>query len=239
MSKKSQPPQIYKTETQLKEEARAKQEAEAEASAAMPKSELQKKHEDFWYHYKWHTIAGVFAAFLLIFFIKDTVFRPKPDATVVIVTARYFVDGEIEKLSSVLEGFAYDFNNDKKILISTDLISLPVTDDETGQTGMQAFDPTGGQQDMASAMKLMAVLAANSDPIYLLDDAAYNYIFNMGKGEDGNGADDVYETFSVPAEKLGGEAAEAFKGMRFYLRTSYSDEIYYEYCKQLLMQLDK
>lgn len=239
MPKKSQPPQVYKTETQLKEEAAVKKAAEAEAEAAVQKSELQKKHENFWYHYKWHTIAGVFAAFMLIFFVKDTVFRLRPDATVVIVTNSYLVDGEIENLSSVLEGYATDFNGDKKIVISTDFISLPSVEGETGQNKTQVLDPTGGQQDMANAMKLMAVLAANSDPIYLLDEAAYNYISNMGKDEDGEVTGDAFEAFSVPVEKLGGDAADAFKGMCFYLRATYSDENYYEYCKQLLMQLDK
>lgn len=238
MPKKNRTQQVYKTESQLKEEAIVKHAAEAEALATENKSELQKKRENFWYHYKWHTIAAIFAAVLLTFFIKDTVFRTKPDVTIVIVSGGYLGEYELSLLTDALEGYATDFNDDKKISVSTDFISLPPTEDEAGQNESPTPDLTGGQQDMASMMKLMAVIAAGSDPIYLLDESAYDYISGMGKNEEGYVADNAFEAFSVPAEKLGGEAV-AIRGMRFYLRSSCNDEAYYEYCKQLLENIDR
>lgn len=236
MPKKAQPPQIYKTESQLKEEARARHAAEAEAEALVHKSELQKKRENFWYHYKWHTIVGSIAAILLVFFIKDMAFRTRPDTTIIVVSGSFVSDDALESLTTALEEFAPDFNGDGKVMVACDFISLPVLDDESAQETPPAPDLTGGQQDMGNAMKLMTVLAASSEPIYLLDEAAYNYISAMGQGEEPDTDISVFEAFSVPSntENLNYEGVAELADMRFYLRSYYSDESYYEYCKQLL-----
>lgn len=240
MPKKAQSPKIYKTESQLKEEAQVKHAAEAEAEALAHKSELQKKRENYWYHYKWHTIGGLVAAFLLVFFIKDMFFRTLPDTSIVVVSGSYVSDDALESMTTALQEFATDFNSDGKIVVAYDFISLPAFANEAAQEAPAVPDLTGGQQDMGNAMKLMTVIAANSDPIYLLDEAAYDYITGIGQDENPSEDERIFEAFSVPADtkKLDYEGAAELNGMRFYLRSNYSDNAYFEYCKQLLLAID-
>ena len=77
--------EVFKTEDQLKAEAKARIAAEqAQLDAAAPKSERQKKRENFWYHYKWHSIGGAFLALLLVFFLRDFL-QPRPDVTLIMI----------------------------------------------------------------------------------------------------------------------------------------------------------
>lgn len=241
MSSKKQPQEVFKTESQLKEEAAVKHAAEAEAAAKLHKTEFQKKRENYWYHYKWHTIAGIVGIFLLVFFIKDMFFRTKPDATIVVVNSSYITAEALEGLSAALQEHTTDLNGDGKIIIATDYIALPKLDDGSEQGADATYTPdlTGGQQDMGYAMKLMAVIAAGSDPIYLLDEDAHAYLTAIGQGDDPNSAYDIFEKFIVPvnATTLDFEGAAQLDDMAFYLRVDFGDESYYEYCKQLLQAI--
>ncbi len=232
-------PEQFKTEDQLKAEAKARQAAEAKIIASKPKSALVQKRENFWYHYKWHTIASVFAVVLLSFFAKDMFFTPKPDATIVFISADYVDPAAVDTLAKKIEETAPDFNGDKKVLITVDSISMPSdaakpldTSGSTsqGDTAPPTPDLTGGQADYANSMKLVAVIASGVDPLDLLDDAAYQYI--LGRGE---GSEDIFAT-SFPAEQLG---VPQFNGMNFYLRSGDQSKEYYKYCEKLMTLLNR
>ena len=180
---------VYKTEETLKQEARDRL-AEQERIEAQkpPQSERGKKIDNYIYHYKWHTIIAVIGLFLIIFFVRDTVFRPKPDLTVVVATSRFMAQSENDALQSALERIAGDFNGDGKILVNLDSINLPIASmmDSVGETAEDdaLYDfGTGNDPEMmqASMMKLMAVISAASDPLYLLDDDLYEYITAMSR----------------------------------------------------------
>lgn len=208
----------YKTEEQLKQEAKKRRVAEAAAAAARPESKLKQKRENFWYHYKWHTIVGVTVVVLAVFFIRDMFFHPNPDATIIMVSESYYSMDDIDAVAAAIE----EKTGGASVII--DYIALPSTSEE-GQA-------MGGSQDYANNMKLVTVTAANIDPIYLLDEAAYSFFMEMGRQEDGEpAADNIFDPKSVPAERLG----EEYEGLRFYLRRyACKDEDYYERCKELL-----
>lgn len=226
MSDKSR--EVYKTEEELKREARIRRENEAKLAAEKPKSKLELKRENFWYHYKWHTVIGATALILAAFFVKDMFFRTRPDATIVMVSEEYFSAESVELMGMEIGRAASDFNGDKKVYIAVDSIMLPGGGEEAEMDG---------RQDYASIMKLSAVLSAGIDPVYLLDEAAYRYIVGMGM-QDGDApeTDNVFCAGSVPAEALG---HPEFSGMRFYLRKTGKDEKYYKYCEELIKTIGR
>lgn len=118
---------VYKTEEMLKQEARERFEEEARLEALKPpQSTRKKKIDNFIYHYKWQTAAIVIGALLAALFLRDTLFRPKPDMMLIIATSRYIPEYETAALQTALEKHMGDFNGDGKVLLSLDPIYLPL-----------------------------------------------------------------------------------------------------------------
>lgn len=229
----SAPAQGYKTEDHLKAEAKARREAELKRMAACPPDPAAQKRENFWYHYKWHTIVIILFVIILSFFTKDLFFRTKPDATIIMVSRQYYPQESLDDLARALELAAADFNGDKKVSILVDSILLP----SGGEQQEDAGAVMNGQQEYASSVKLFSVVAAASDPIYLLDSEAYACMMDMA------GEDSIFIPDSVSASGLAfqdAQNAELFSAMRFYLRDAALREknpAYYRYCEALLQSI--
>jgi hypothetical protein len=207
----------YKTEEQLKREAKARSEAEANA-APRQVSERAKKAENFWYHYKWHSIAAAALVFLGAFFVRDVFFRPRPDAVVVMVTELPFASDSIDRLEAALIELAPPNEKGKK-LVAVDYINFS-----------PANEAAMSEMAMATQMKLMAVMAAGTEYVYLLDEGAYGYITRMG--ESGS----IFEEASVPAELLGLEEP-GFESLAFHMRAGAEDDENYMYAKALMKNI--
>jgi hypothetical protein len=80
---------------------------------------------------------------------------------------------------------------------------------------------------MASQMKLMAVLAAGTEYIYLLDESSHGYITGMSGSDEGA----IFKAESVPAQVLG---VEGFEGLTFYIRPSEKADEKTMYAKELM-----
>jgi hypothetical protein len=206
--------EAYKTEEQLKQEAKARSEAEANA-APRQISERAKKAENFWYHYKWHSIAAAALVFLGAFFVRDVFFRPRPDAVVVMVTELPFASDSVDRLEAALTELAPPNEKGKK-LVTVDYINFA-----------PGNDAAMSEMAMASQMKLMAVRAAGTEFIFLLDENTYGYIARM----DESGS--IFGEASVPAEKLGLEEP-GIEGLAFYMRVGAEDDKNYMYAKALI-----
>lgn len=221
--------EIYKTEDEIKEEAKLRRKQEEQLSAARkPDSPSKKKLDNYWYHYKWHTIAGIAILLMAVMFLRDMVFRTQPDATIIMISEEYYFTGELEELQQQLEQSAWDRNGDGKVSIQIDFINLPAEND----------DGTAASQDAyATQMKLVTVVAAGLDPLYLLDESAYNWLMKMGaqgEDEDEAEADSVFIPDVAPADKYG------MAGMKFYLRSDLgSGQEYHQYCMELLQALNR
>ena len=195
---------VFKTEEMLKQEARERLvEQEKLIASKPPPSVRRSKFDNYIYHYKWHTIVACIGVLLLVFFIRDTVFRPKPDLSLVIATSRFITQAETEALQAALGNITGDLNGDGRVLVNLDSINLPITSimEDLNNAGMQddeeSFDissATDPEMMQASMMKLMAIIAAGTDTLFLLDDEVYDYITMMSEpsvedGEGGGGAD--------------------------------------------------
>ena len=82
----------------------------------MEKSKISKWLENYWYHYKWHTFAGIFAAVVVIIAITSLFGRYEYDVNVVYAGSHAFVGDEKEKLQNDIAAFAEkDTTNNGKI----------------------------------------------------------------------------------------------------------------------------
>ena len=214
---------IFKTEEMLKQEAHERLAEQNRLDALKPPPSVRRsKFDNYMYHYKWHTIISIIGAILIVFLVRDTLFRPKPDLTLVIAASRYLMQTETDALQAALGKYVGDINGDGRILVNIDSIHLPIASIlEDAGGGINSFggedgsDGSGGdnaQQNetesfdaasisdpemiQASMMKLMAIIAAGTDTLFLLDDDLYVYITGMAgppiEDEDisnGNGAD--------------------------------------------------
>lgn len=209
--------QTYKTEDEIKQEARLRREQEAaDAATKKPESKRKTKFDNYWYHYKWHTIAGVVALLLVCLFISDTFLREKPDATIVMVSDRYFAPDETDAIRKNLEQIAWDRNGDGRVYILIDSNHLAPDIDSPNES------------DYAAQMKLVAVVAAGAEPLYLIDEAAYDRLMQMSGQTEDSPDIEVFVPESVPADKFG--AAD----MTLYMRYGKDDDAYYQYCMELL-----
>lgn len=264
MKKKQESTAYFKTEDQLKEEAKRRAAEQARMQALKPQPSAKKKKADnFWYHYKWHTVGGILALLLIAFFAKDVIFRTDPDATIILATSRAMPMEATEALQTALEAVAWDYNGDGKVSIAVDAIYMPVDTGEAAETesGEAGID-VGGQSDYASVMKLTTVVAAAMDPIYLLDDDLYAYMLQMAAGseqdDEGNivpNAPTEEDAFAIfeRLEVAGGDVRIPFAatamadnaqlaplaGAGFSLRIQTGDKNtdYQDYCRSLLEAL--
>ena len=127
-----------------------------------PKPEAPKtprgKIENFWYHYKWHTIAIFAAAVILSVMIGQLVTRDNPDYMVILATQTFVPDAAKDKISSELQKYGRDIDGDGKIEVTIDSISL-ANDSQLGS---------------ANQMKFITHLSAVDVMFYIMDKETYD-----------------------------------------------------------------
>lgn len=113
--------------------------------------------ENYWYHYKWHTIAGIFILMLLLITLKDCTSRVVSDLSVLYVTDHQMLTTEEqEELKAFLQPLAEDVNGDGEV----NIILTPMAIPETPQSEM----------DMGMQQRFMVELAAGESTLYLFDE---------------------------------------------------------------------
>ncbi|MBE6671653.1 MAG: hypothetical protein E7593_05570 [Ruminococcaceae bacterium] len=81
--------------------------------------------DNFWYHYKWHTIIAVFAAVFLCVGIGQMLGKEKVDAYIMYAGPTSFFPNEIEQIQDSFENIVPDFNGDgKKVVEFIDITVL-------------------------------------------------------------------------------------------------------------------
>ncbi|MDD2361985.1 MAG: hypothetical protein PHH84_03365 [Oscillospiraceae bacterium] len=133
-----------------------------EELAPPPKPEPPKtprgKIENYWYHYKWHTIAAVLIIIVSSVLIGQIVTKDSPDYTVVLATQNYVSDITRERLESELEAYGRDIDGDGKVEVMIDAISF------TADT----------QYGLANSTKFIAHLAAADIMLFIIDKESYD-----------------------------------------------------------------
>lgn len=146
-----------------------------------PKFGTQKWFENYWYHYKWHTIAGLFILFMAVTLIRDMVTREKYDAEMM-MTGQAYVDYTVsERMSLLLSQYAEDYDKNGEINVGIFANTFPA-------------DAAQAEMMMAAQTKLMAELSDGRSMVMILDDYTYSLI------DDGN-EDGFFVDISVYSDK--------------------------------------
>lgn len=132
------------------------------------KKDFKSIRENFWYYYKYHTLAVLFVLFMIGLFIKDKSSQIHYDYKVAVLTEQTIPEQELKKLEKSFESVAVDLNKNGKIQVE---ILNYVTAKE------KAANP---QEEMASQTKLMGDMEAGDSMIYIYSDGAYSLYKNQG-----------------------------------------------------------
>lgn len=131
----------------------------------MDKAQFKKKWENYWYYYKWHTIAGIFVLMLVIIFVKDFVTKEKYDATIMLATSYYVDDTRLDNLKDTLEDYFPDIDGNGEVNLAITPIYI-----EGGEGGQ----PTDAEYAYAMQMKMLSEVSVNSSLIVIFDDGFTN-----------------------------------------------------------------
>lgn len=83
-------------------------------TAVMPKT-FTEKWENFWFHYKWHTIAVIFITIAIAIIITQCTTRTKYDLKLVFFTYNPVLESQIVPIAEYFENYAEDTNKDGEI----------------------------------------------------------------------------------------------------------------------------
>lgn len=127
----------------------------------MDSETAKKKWENYWYYYKWHTLAGIFVLIVLIVSIKSCIARIDPDISIILRTDFYVTEDTQAKLKSAFTQYCKDYNGDKRVEVYISSFYFP--------TDKSKVDP---QMQMANQQKLIAQIASG-EAIVIAGDKAY------------------------------------------------------------------
>ena len=132
----------------------------------VPKT-FKQKWKNYWYHYKGTTWLTVFILVLVVWFIHDMFFSPKPDLSIGIATytgVSYFTDD----ISEDLGAYAGDYNEDGQVLISA---------------SESYFNMEDAEMVSAYYQKFIAEISGGSELVFILDDFTYDVVLDNTEGE--------------------------------------------------------
>ena len=132
----------------------------------VPKT-FKQKWKNYWYHYKGTTWLTVFILVLVVWFIHDMFFSPKPDLSIGIATytgVSYFT----EDISEDLGAYAGDYNEDGQVLISA---------------SESYFNMEDAEMVSAYYQKFIAEISGGSELVFILDDFTYDVVLDNTEGE--------------------------------------------------------
>ena len=123
------------------------------------------KYQQFKDYYRIPVISGLIILVFAVSILKTTVFKPKPDASILLAASRDVSQDFITLFESFFAQTGLDFNGDGKCLMELN----PVTYNEA----TMKTDPNMG---MAMQAKLMGSLSTAESIIQIVDDYMYDYL---------------------------------------------------------------
>jgi len=76
------------------------------------------KWENYWYHYKWHTLGGIFLVAVLAVMLGHLLVRNTPDYRVLLLTERAYTTQEVDALELLLTPYGEDLDGDGQVEIT-------------------------------------------------------------------------------------------------------------------------
>lgn len=130
-----------------------------------PKEKLQ----NYWYHFKWHTIAGVLLIAILSVLIVQCASRQNYDFITVVYTHTPIESGRMEKIEEYLERFGEDIDGDGKV--SIEVVNCSFADTQSNSMTNQA-----------AVAKVQSMIAAEPKAVlYIVDKKAVNTLNSLNE----------------------------------------------------------
>ena len=164
--------------------------------------------DNFWYHYKWHVIIGLFVIVFLVVAIGQMIDKDKVDAYVMYAGPTSFMPSEIDEMQNAFREIMPDLNGDgKKIVEFINIVHM--TDEDIENNKKQAEkDGVEYKPDLEfiaqQKQKLKLQLAAGDAYILLLDPDAYSEDYEVGMYE-------KLETIGIESEFANDDSSIKFK----------------------------
>lgn len=86
---------------------------------------FQKKLENYWFYYKWHTLGGIFLITVIIYLTINYFSKVEPDINVLLKTNNPVSIEMLDKLETVFQQYCGDYNKDKNIVVSVEALCIP------------------------------------------------------------------------------------------------------------------
>ncbi len=128
-----------------------------------PPKTPKEKMQNFWFHYKWHTIGSVFLVVVLTILTVQMVTRTKYDMEIVMFSYSPMVDVYSESIGDYFEEYATDLNGDGEVNI---------------QVINCSFDNNGNNVQYRNTVltKLQSIIAADQSALlYITDEESYEF----------------------------------------------------------------
>lgn len=162
--------------------------------AVLPKT-FKEKLQNYWFHFKWHTIGIVFTLIVLIVLITQCSGRTNWDMQVIYFTYTPAIDNQTDMIGDYLESISKDINGDGEVNISVVNCSVPDGNHNS-------------QYNRTVLMKLQAMITAEPTAmLYITDSESVKYfendaLSNIFDTEQVQFGEDFYEKTTTELGKL-------------------------------------
>lgn len=190
--------------------------ADTVAEEIVPKT-FKEKVQNYWYHFKWHTIAAISLTVVIAIMVTQCATREKYDFITVLFTYTSVMDGQAQNVEEYLEQYASDIDGDGKVNV---------------QVVNCSFNAENGSAQMArlSLTKLQSMIAAEPKAIlFIFDDKGEEYL--NGISESG--------ILDAEAKPLGDDFYNACEGKEAYEKLPEGLKISYRKIGNTTMEKDK
>ncbi len=141
-----------------------------EAAVIIPKTPKEKL-QNYWYHFKWHTIGAIALIAVITTMCVQCATREKYDFIAVIFTNSYIETGRMDKIEEYLEQYATDIDGDGKV-------SVRVVDCSTADS-----NPNSVINQTAKSKLQSLIVAEPKAVLYIFDDKGHETLSSIsGQG---------------------------------------------------------
>ena len=144
---------------------------------------FKQKIENFWYHYKWHTIIIVFFIITGLVCLVQCSTKEKPDDKALLYVNQNLLDNAANDLSDKLGGYIGDYNGNGEVLYRVNNVSY------------NGNNLAGVNYSVTNSEKLLSALATAEYVLYIVDEHGYDYL--------SDNSTEVFESYDFCPDKNG------------------------------------
>lgn len=126
------------------------------------KKDFQSKWENYWYYYKYHTLAAVFVIIMIGVFVHDKLQQVDYDYRISAVIDYNLAEEQLDRLEEAFAGLADDRNGDGEVHVLVSNYTITKDGNENPQV------------EMANQTKFMADLETGDSLIFIYSDNVYD-----------------------------------------------------------------